>query len=64
MKDGLPRYLFSVAVISIGAVVLYFFGYYMLKLLGVEEPHHGHLSLLIGIAGALGANVFLSSMDK
>ncbi len=64
MKDGIPGFLLATCIISIGAIVLYFFGYYMLKLLGVEEPHHSNLSALIGIAGALGAKVFLSPSDE
>lgn len=55
--------LFMIAVIAGVSLVLYGLTYFVLSFFDVD-PHRTSLSLLVGIAGALGTQWFLATMDK
>jgi len=56
--------LFAVGVYAIGATVSYFIGYFVLGWLGLGSPHQVPLSLLFGVAAALGLHSLLTSSEK
>lgn len=56
--------LFMIAVVTVASLILYAFAYFILGLLEFSDSHRTSLSLLVGIAGALGTQWFLATMDK
>jgi hypothetical protein len=53
-----------IAVVACTSLVLYGLTYFVLGLVDLGGSHRTSLSLLVGIAGALGAQWFLATMDK
>ena len=56
--------LFMIAVVAVASSVLYGIAFFVLGLLDVSDPHRISLSLLVAIAGALGTQWFLGTIDK
>ena len=56
--------LFMIAVVGGVSLVLYGLTYFVLALIDVGASHRTSLSILVGIAGALGMQWFLATMDE
>lgn len=56
--------LFMIAVVTVASLILYGLAFFVLGFLGVTDSHRMSLALLVGIAGALGTQWFLATMDK